>query len=58
MTDASPENDTWLRDLVDRSPLLPERVLRQHWRNVIPRLPNQARYELAAILLEVEHIPA
>ena len=52
---ASPENDAWLADLVQRSPLLPDRVLKRHWRRVIPYLPLQARYELAAILLEIEH---
>jgi hypothetical protein len=50
-----PENDAWLRALVDRSPMLPDEVLRRHWRRVIPWLPIAARYELAAILLEVEH---
>jgi hypothetical protein len=54
MTDASPESDDWLRDLIDRSPLLPDAAIRRHWRIVVPRLPIQARYELAAILLEVE----
>jgi hypothetical protein len=52
MTDGSPENDLWLGELVERSPLLPDAVLRRHWRNVIPWLPIAARYELAAILLE------
>jgi hypothetical protein len=51
----SPENDAWLADLVQRSPLLPDPVLRRHWQGVIPYLPLQARYELAAILLEIEH---
>jgi hypothetical protein len=55
MTDAFPEKDAWLRALVDRSPLLADRKLRQHWRVVIPWLPTAARYELAAILLEIEH---
>lgn len=50
-----PENDDWLRKVVDRSPLLPDAVLRRHWQRVIPWLPIAARYELAAILLEVEH---
>jgi hypothetical protein len=52
MIDGSPENDLWLGELVERSPLLPDAVLRRHWRNVIPWLPIAARYELAAILLE------
>jgi hypothetical protein len=50
-----PEDDAWLRGLVDRAPLLPDAVLRRHWRRVIPWLPVAARYELAAVLLEVEH---
>jgi hypothetical protein len=53
--DIQPEDDAWLRGLVDRSPVLPDVVLRRHWRRVIPWLPIAARYELAAILLEVEH---
>jgi hypothetical protein len=55
MTDAFPERDVWLRELVEHSPLIAETALRQHWQRVIPRLPISARYELAAILLEVEH---
>ncbi|HLZ31063.1 MAG TPA: hypothetical protein VKV73_27405 [Chloroflexota bacterium] len=55
MADGSPESDDWLRKLIDRSPLLPEASLRAHWRQVIPSLPTALRYELAAILLEVEH---
>jgi hypothetical protein len=55
MTDGSPESDAWLKQLIDRSPLLPEAALRAHWRKVIPLLPTALRYELAAILLEVEH---
>jgi hypothetical protein len=55
MTDGSPESDRWLKQLIDRSPLLPEASLRRHWRSVIPLLPTALRYELAAILLEVEH---
>ena len=54
MTDASPESDDWLRELIDRSPLLPDAAIRRHWRTVVSRLPTQARYELAAILLEGE----
>jgi hypothetical protein len=55
MPDGSPESDDWLKKLVDRSPLLPDVSLRRHWRTVIPALPTALRYELAAILLEVEH---
>jgi hypothetical protein len=55
MPDGSPESDAWLRKLIDRSPLLPEASLRSHWRRVIPSLPTALRYELAAVLLEVEH---
>ncbi|HEY0581401.1 MAG TPA: hypothetical protein VGE94_04415 [Chloroflexota bacterium] len=54
MVDGSPEDDAWLRALVDRSPLVPEPALRAHWRTLIPGLPVTARYELAAILVEVE----
>ncbi len=52
---ASPESDDWLRTVVQGSPLLPDAALRRHWHTVIPWLPTAARYELAAILLEVEH---
>jgi len=60
MTDGSPspENDTWLRDLVRRTPILPDAALRGHWIQVIPWLPIAARYELAAILLDVERATA
>jgi hypothetical protein len=58
MTDASPENDVWLRDLVQRSPLLPDASLRRHWQLLVPWLPIAARYELAAILLEIERAGA
>jgi hypothetical protein len=54
MIDGSPESDTWLKQLVDRTPLLPDPSLRRHWRRVIPFLPTALRYELAAILVEVE----
>jgi hypothetical protein len=54
MIDGSPENDEWLRALVQRSQLLPDATLRQHWQHLIPWLPTAARYELAAILLEIE----
>jgi hypothetical protein len=56
MTDGSPESVRWLRQLIDRSPLLPDAALRRHWREVIPFLPTASRYELAAILVDVEHI--
>ena len=52
MIEASPANDAWLATLVERTPLLPERTLRQHWQTLIPWLPADLRYELAAILLE------
>jgi hypothetical protein len=55
MREGSPESNDWLRKLVDHSPLLPDAALRDHWRRVIPLLPTALRYELAAILLEVEH---
>jgi len=58
MTDAAPENDAWLQDLVHRSPLLPDAALRRHWRLLVPWLPIAARYELAAILLEIERAVA
>jgi hypothetical protein len=54
MTDASPESDDWLGQLIERSPLLPDAAIKRHWRAVVPRLPTPARYALAAILLEVE----
>jgi hypothetical protein len=54
MTDGSPEDDVWLGKLIDRSPLLPDAVLRRHWRSLVPWLPVAARYELAAALIEVE----
>jgi hypothetical protein len=44
----------WLEALVADSPLLPEAVLRRHWRRVIAWLPLAARDELAEILLSVE----
>ena len=51
---SSPENDAWLEALVERSPLLPDAALRRHWRLLVPWLPVAARYELAAILLDIE----
>ncbi|MGI9146369.1 MAG: hypothetical protein ACR2IK_07470 [Chloroflexota bacterium] len=55
MSDGSPESDSWLKALIERSSLLPNASLRRHWRTVIPSLPIPLRYELAAILVEVEH---
>ena len=55
MTETSPDSDAWLRQLIARSLLLPEANLRRHWQTLVPRLPRSARYELAAVLLEVEH---
>lgn len=54
MTVESPENNAWLRALVDRSPLLPDPLLKRHWKRIVPALPVPARYELAAILVGVE----
>ncbi len=58
MAEGSPENDAWLRDLVKRSPLLPDAALRRHWQRLVPWLPIAARYELAAILLDVDRAVA
>jgi hypothetical protein len=55
MTEPAPESDVWLQTLVDRTALLPDPSLRAHWRRVVPWLPPQARYELAAILLDIDH---
>ena len=56
MTEAvAPEDDAWLGALIERSTLLPDKRLRGHWKRLVPWLPIPARYELAAILLEVEH---
>jgi len=52
--ESAPDDPEWLRELVRRSPLLPERALRRHWIAVIPWLPSALRYELAGILMEVE----
>ena len=54
MDDAAPENDRWLVQLIRRTPLLPDAMLRRHWQTVIPWLPKDLRYELAATLLEIE----
>jgi hypothetical protein len=55
MSDGSPQDDAWLRSLIDRSPLLCEHGIRREWRRLVPWMDVAARYELAAILLEVEH---
>jgi hypothetical protein len=55
MTNGSPESDDWLKKLIDHSPLVTDASLRRHWRTVIPALPVALRYELAAMLVEVEH---
>ena len=52
---ASPEDDDWLGELIERSPLLPDANVRRYWRVVIPWLRIEDRYALAATLLEVEH---
>ena len=54
MTDGSPENDEWLLALLKRSPLLADPEPRRHWQRVVPWLPVAARYELAAILLDID----
>jgi hypothetical protein len=54
MADGSPDDDAWLAALVERSPLLPDPALRHHWQTLLPWLPAAARYELAAILVQVE----
>ncbi|HEV7664777.1 MAG TPA: hypothetical protein VGQ62_14675 [Chloroflexota bacterium] len=54
MSDGSPEDDQWLKALIERSPLLPYARLRRHWQELLPWLPVAARYELAAALVEVE----
>jgi hypothetical protein len=53
--DPAPDDPTWLREVVRRSPLLPDERVRRHWERVIPFLQAPERYALAAILLEVEH---
>jgi hypothetical protein len=55
MPEPSPEDTAWLTTLVERTPLLPDAPLKQHWLRVIPWLPTPARYELAATLREIEH---
>ena len=51
---STPEDPEWLAALVERSPVLPEAALREHWKKVIPWLPTPLRYELAGILMDVE----
>ncbi|MBV9897278.1 MAG: hypothetical protein JO020_24195 [Chloroflexi bacterium] len=48
------EDTEALRELIDRSPLLPDAALRRHWQNVLAWLPAAAKYELADILLTFE----
>ena len=55
MAEALPENDQWLRSLVEGSPLLEDKAIRPHWKQLIPWLTTADRYTLAAILLEIEH---
>jgi hypothetical protein len=55
MAEPSPEDPQWLQALIDRSPLLPDPALRRHWSRVAPWLPLAARYELAAVLRDIEH---
>ena len=55
MIEPAPDSDVWLQTLVDNSPLLPDPSIRAHWRRLVPWLPIQARYELAAILLDIDH---
>ena len=55
MAEALPENDEWLLGLVDRSPLLDDKAVRRHWKQLIPSLATADRYTLSAILLEIEH---
>ena len=58
MREGSPEDNAWLSELIERSPLLRDAALRRHWRTLIPWLPVAARYELAATLVEVEQTVA
>ncbi|MBV9543188.1 MAG: hypothetical protein JOY61_02290 [Chloroflexi bacterium] len=52
----SPEDRTYLAGLIERSPLLPEARLRAHWLGLLPWLEVDERYELAAVLVNVEHV--
>ena len=51
---ATPEDSRWLATLVERSAVLPDAALREHWQAVLPWLPTALRYELAGILMDVE----
>ena len=55
MTEPAPESDVWLQALVAHSPLLADPTVRAHWRRLVPWLSAPARYELAAILLDIDH---
>jgi hypothetical protein len=50
----SPDDLDWLARLLDRSPLGLDATVRGHWRRLLPWLSADARYELAAILRELE----
>jgi hypothetical protein len=41
-------------ELLERSPLLPDAALRQHWRELLPWLSASDRYELVATLLAAQ----
>jgi len=49
------DSDRWLGLLIARSPVLADAQVRRHWLHILPWLPPAARYELAGILLDVEH---
>jgi len=49
-----PEEEPWLRELIARSPLLPEAALKHHWQRLVAWLPPAARQELSEILVDVE----
>lgn len=51
----SPEDAKYLARLLEKTPLLPERTLRTHWQRILPWLDVAERYELAAILVDIEH---
>jgi len=51
---STPEDPEWLAALIERSPALPDPVLREHWRKVVSWFPAPLRYELAGILMDVE----
>lgn len=54
MRDVLPDDDDWLRRLVESSAVLADAQVRKHWRALIPWLRSSDRYALAAILLEIE----